>query len=100
MTAVPLSSRLQRIAAANSPGDADQQIVSAEPASEEPLRTGLIDLVELILKRREGLERLIRQPDSQAQLVPKFLAISLLGFIFFGVALALVFTAAGMWPRL
>ena len=60
----------------------------------------VFDLVELILKRRERLERLIREPALQAQLIPKFLAISLLGFVFFGVALALVFTAAGQWPRL
>ncbi|HZN33658.1 MAG TPA: hypothetical protein VFB80_07555 [Pirellulaceae bacterium] len=101
MTTVQVSSRLHRIAEANSPCDGGPELeISDEPAGEEPLRTGLIDLVELILKRRESLERLIRQPALQAQLVPKFLTISLLGFVFFGVALALVFTAAGMWPRL
>jgi len=59
----------------------------------------LLALVESILKRRDRLERLIRQPSLQSQLVPKFLAISLVGFLFFGAALSLVFTAAGQWPQ-
>jgi hypothetical protein len=111
MTTVPtFAARLQHYAEAHSPQPLvdDAGIVFAEaiePAqaqspSEEPLRTGLIDLVELILKRRDRLEQAIREPALQALLVPKFLAISLLGFVFFGVALSLVFTAAGQWPRL
>jgi hypothetical protein len=87
-------------------GDAGIVFADAvEPAkhqtpSEEPVRTGLLDLVELILKRRERLEQALRDHALQALLVPRFLAISILGFVLFGVALSLVFTAAGQWPRL
>lgn len=62
--------------------------------------TNLLGLVELILKRPDRLERLIREPARQADLLPRFLAIALIGFIFFGVALSLVFTSAGQWPKL
>jgi hypothetical protein len=75
------------------------EIVDDEPATSEA-DLGIAELVELILKRPERLERLIRNRALQARLVPKLLAISLLGFVFFGVALALVFTAAGEWPQL
>src|SRR5204863_9484939 len=70
------------------------------PRDEEPVKTGVADLVELILKRRDRLERLIREPSLQSVLLPKFLAIALIGFVFFGVAMSLVFTSAGQWPRL
>ena len=66
----------------------------------EPMDTSLRSLVELILKQPDRLERLIRQPASQAVLLPKFLAIALAGFLFFGIGLSLVFTAAGQWPQL
>jgi hypothetical protein len=62
--------------------------------------TGILDLIELILKRRERLEQLIRESSLQSQLVPRFLAISLIGFVFFGVALSVVLTSAGQWPQL
>jgi hypothetical protein len=70
------------------------------PSTEELSKTGIAELVELILKRREQLERLVREPSLQSLLLPKFLAIALIGFAFFGVALSLVFTSAGQWPRL
>ncbi|HVC98243.1 MAG TPA: hypothetical protein VND64_31520 [Pirellulales bacterium] len=70
------------------------------PSAEGPGKTGIADLVELILKRRDRLERLVREPSLQSLLLPKFLAIALIGFVFFGVALSLVFTSAGQWPRL
>lgn len=70
------------------------------PDIEESTKTGIADLVELILKRRDRLERLVREPPLQSLLLPKFLAIALIGFVFFGVALSLVFTSAGQWPRL
>ena len=62
--------------------------------------TNMLGLVELILKRPDRLERLIREPARQADLLPRFLAIALIGFIFFGVALSLVFTSAAQWPKL
>lgn len=91
---------------------ADQELCDSEPVAagpvpppipmtlEEARPTGIADLIELILKRRDRLEQLVRVPSLQPQLLPKFLAISLIGFVFFGVALSLVFTSAGQWPRL
>lgn len=70
------------------------------PATDEPVSSSVTGLIELILKRRDRLESLIRDPAQQASLVPRFLAIALVGFIFYGAALSLVFTSAGQWPRL
>lgn len=64
----------------------------------EPL--GGLDLVEYILKQPETLHQVIREPRRQAALVPKFLGISLMGFLFFGIAMSLVFAASGTWPHL
>jgi hypothetical protein len=81
-------------------GIAFAELVEEVPAAEMPVSTNLLGLMELILKRPDRLERLIREPSRQADLLPRFLAIALVGFVFFGVALSLVFTAAGQWPRL
>jgi uncharacterized membrane protein len=56
----------------------------------------LFDLVELILKDRPRLERIIRDPSLAGDLIPRFLAISLVGFTFFGISLALIISAAGI----
>lgn len=56
----------------------------------------LFDLIELILKDRPRLERVIRDPSLAGELIPRFLAISLAGFTFFGVALALLISAVGV----
>jgi len=61
---------------------------------------GLLDLVELILKDRPRLEKVIRDPSLAAELLPRFLAIALICFTLFGVALALVFQAIGVYPML
>lgn len=59
-----------------------------------------IGLIEMILKDPARLERLIRRPDLQIELIPRFLSISFVSFAFFGVAMALVFGAASVWPQL
>jgi hypothetical protein len=56
----------------------------------------LLELVELILKDRPRLERVIRDPSLAAQLIPRFLAVSLIGFTLFGVAMALIVHAIGV----
>jgi hypothetical protein len=82
------------------------EVVSAPaPAESEPElrdveRAGLLALVEMILKSPRRLDRLIRRADLQPALIPRFLAISLLSFALFGVALAIVFDAAEVAPRL
>ena len=70
----------------------------AEPM--DPAGPGILGLMELILKNRPRLHELIRDPERQAELLPRFLAISLVGFIFYGVAMSLVLDAAGVWPQL
>jgi hypothetical protein len=59
-----------------------------------------LELVDLILKDRPRLERVIRDPSLAADLIPRFLAVSLVGFTLFGVAIALVIHAAGVAPEL
>ena len=61
---------------------------------------GVLHLVELILKRRDRLETLIRDSHIQTQLVPRLLTIALAGFALYGIAQSLVLSAAGLWPRL
>ena len=62
-------------------------------------------LVELILKSPDQVDRLTRDEARQAELIPRFLAISLVGFTIFGVAatlmlnLAVAMGSAGGWPR-
>lgn len=62
--------------------------------------TGSLGLLELILKAPEQLDRLIRDPARQAELLPRFLGISLVGFTFFGVAMSLVLSTSTVWPQL
>lgn len=67
---------------------------------ETPPNLSALGLVELILKRRDMLDNLIRDPQRQAELLPRFLAISLVSFVFFGIALSLVFASSRTWPDL
>ncbi len=79
----------------------DHSATSAEAdLNERPTNLGILGLVELILKRRDTLDRLIRDPALQPILLPRFLAISLIGFVFFGVAMSLVLTSSHVWPEL
>ena len=61
---------------------------------------GPLALVELILKNPARLDRLIREPARQVELLPRFLAIALIGFTFFGIAMALVLSTSTVWPKL
>jgi hypothetical protein len=62
--------------------------------------TGLCGLIELILKNRPRLHRLIRTRRFQSPLVGRLLAISLASFVVFGLVMSLVLTVAGQWPAL
>ena len=74
---------------------------AAEVAAETDLiGYGPLALVEYILKFPDRLDRMIREPDKQAALIPRFLGISLIGFTFFGVAMSLVLSSAAVWPHL
>ncbi len=69
-------------------------------APDRPVEAGSLGLLELILKAPDQLDRLIRDPARQAELLPRFLSISLIGFTFFGVAMSLVLSTSSVWPRL
>jgi|GEM_PF-703003 hypothetical protein len=76
------------------PGDAEEDIFeSVESIS-------YIGLVEMVLKNRPRLHRIIRDPSLQPELIPRLLAISLSAFIFFGAAMTVVLFASGCWPQL
>jgi hypothetical protein len=61
---------------------------------------GLLELVELILKDRPRLERIIHDPSLSAELIPRFLAAALVGFTLFGATLAIVIAAVGVHVNL
>ncbi len=65
-----------------------------QPRPPDP--SSLLGLIELILKRPWTLEGLIRRPDAQRQLVPRLLGISLLSFLLFGCAMAIVIGVSEM----
>jgi hypothetical protein len=49
-----------------------------------------MDLVELMLKDRKRLDALIRDESLAPELIPKLLAIAILGFVIFGIAVTLI----------
>ena len=57
-------------------------------------------IVELVLKDRPALNRLIRQTEVQAGMIPRFLALELVAFTLFGLTVAFVMSVAGYWPKL
>ena len=79
-------------------GDDEARSVESQPAS--PDETSLFGLIELLLKYQTRFDTIARDPASQRELVPRLLAIGLMGYIVFGVALSIIFTAAGVWPEL
>jgi hypothetical protein len=60
----------------------------------------ILGLVEIVLKNRRGLHRLLRNPAVHAVLLPRLLAIALSGFVLFGVIMSLVLTVSNRWPAL
>jgi hypothetical protein len=57
-------------------------------------------LVELILKDRLALNRLLATDRNKVELATRFLGIALCSFALFGVAMAVACDAAKMWPKL
>ena len=73
------------------------------PALPRPIEPGeltMLTLLELVLKDRPRLYQALRLPAATPRLLPRLLAISLTGFVLYGVAMSLVFTATGRWPTL
>src|SRR5215207_10229936 len=73
-------------------------IDDADLDTTKPVNT--LGLVELLLKNRRGLHQLLRRSTAHAGLLPRLLAISLTGFVLFGVTMSLVLTVANRWPSL
>ncbi len=66
----------------------------------DPRDLSVLAIIELLLKDRWRLYRLLRAPTAPAVLLPRLLGIALAGFILFGVTMALVMSTAGKWPAL
>jgi hypothetical protein len=69
-------------------------------ADADPRSFTLLPLIELLLKDRWRLYRVLRVSSAPAVLLPRLLAIALAGFVLFGLAMSLVLTVAGRWPSL
>lgn len=91
---------------ASEPGEVEAVDVTSETFSaEDDAKAAAIDLgpfplTELILKDPVRLDRMIREPENQIQMLPRLLATSLVAFVIFGIAMTLVLSAAGVWPHL
>jgi hypothetical protein len=59
-----------------------------------------LGLIELLLKNPQGLHRVLRDRSAHALLLPRLLAIALIGFLLFGVTMSLVLTVSNRWPAL
>jgi hypothetical protein len=68
--------------------------------AETAARAGTPLLIELILKDRRALHRLLWSTRNRIELATRLLGISLATFVLFGVAMALTCDAAAMWPHL
>ncbi len=58
------------------------------------------DLIEMILKDQSKLHNFLQIPSLQSSLLPRFLTISLIGFVLYGLVISLVLTVTGYWPTL
>ena len=72
----------------------------SEPDLGNGQTTGVLLLVEMILKAPRRLDRRIRDSALQPIFIPQFLAIALISFALFGVALSLVLASARVTPQL
>ena len=56
-----------------------------------------IGVIEMLLKDREGLDRMLRDAERQRELIPRLLAVALIGFTIYGViATALLLIVLGV----
>lgn len=78
----------------------DAAFSTADDAKDVAIDLGPFPLTELILKDPVRLDRMIREPENQIQMLPRLLATSLVAFVIFGIAMTLVLSAAGVWPHL
>lgn len=74
--------------------------VNEDPQCDEESPEQFLGLIELILKNRPGLEKACRTHPIQPRLIPRLLAVALLGFTLYGLVMALVIHSSGVWPQL
>ena len=67
-------------------------------ARRAPVRA--LELLEMILKQPDELDRMARDTSRQAELVVRCLGVALGGLTIFALTLVLVFQSAGLWPAL
>ena len=78
----------------------DEAPSATPPVEELPAATGVLPLIEMILKNHGLLERLIRSTARQVRLVPQLLLISFLGFLLYGLTMGLLIGVSGWTPHL
>ena len=61
---------------------------------------GIAPIIEMILKDRRRLDRFAQLTERKAELASRLLAIALVSFALYGLAMSLTFFAAREWPRL
>jgi hypothetical protein len=69
------------------------------PQLEEVSAPGAAQLIELILKDRRRLNRLVQTAGRKLELASRLLAIALSSFALYGLAMWLTFFAARQWPQ-
>lgn len=77
--------------------------VSELVSQTDPPSNSLADtprVIELILKDRLALNRLLATEGNKVELATRFLGIALCSFVLFGVAMAVACDAAALWPKL
>jgi hypothetical protein len=77
---------------------AAQSWVGSEPNDQDNNNLRMIDLVDLILKDRRRLDTLIRDEARAPELIPRLLALALLGFTVFGIAATLIVNLVSPLP--
>jgi hypothetical protein len=73
---------------------------SLDRADDRASVLGIAQIIELILKDRPRLDRLARSTPQRVDLASRLLAISLISFALYGLAMSLTFFAAQLWPQL
>jgi hypothetical protein len=75
-----------------------EQVTQAWTASPTDDGVQTTDLVELMLKDRRRLDVLIRDATRAPDLIPRLLAVALIGFAIFGIAATLILNLGGTQP--
>jgi hypothetical protein len=86
--------------ASDSPRSEDAVVLTPIEELDDPRTFSALGIVELLLKDRWRLYRLLRVPSAPTVLLPRLLGIALAGYILFGVTMSIVMSAAGIWPSL